>query len=113
MLRVIIAGLAAYRVAELLGYEYGPFHVLERFRQALGVVQAADYGEDGDVLATYDVASTGLAEMILCPRCLSVWLGWLFAALLGWLGGELSWAFLVEGLAASGLAVFIGGWELE
>ena len=111
--RVIIAGLAAYRVAEMLAWEHGPFRLLERLRRVLGVVEAEDYDGDGNVTATYDVATTGLAEMVLCPRCTSVWLGGGFALLLGGLTGEQSWAFLAEGLAASGLAVFIGDWELD
>ena len=67
-----IVGLAAWRVAAMLAYEKGPGRVFKRLRSALGVTHAPD-GEEQPI----DVASSGwrkpIAEGLICPWCLGIW----------------------------------------
>lgn len=63
---LIIAALTVYRLTLLISKEAGPFDVLGRFRSWAGV--------------TYDqysnpISNGELSAAILCPYCLSVWVG--------------------------------------
>jgi hypothetical protein len=70
---LLIAALATYRWTLLVNKEDGPADIFGRFRSWMGV--------------TYDqysnpVATNGRAEALLCPYCLSVWVGIVMTALL-------------------------------
>lgn len=110
LLRFIMATLVTFRLVELVTFEYGPFHILERFRQAIGVKVVADYDENGRVIpdSEEEFASNQLAEMVLCPRCLSVWVGMGISVILWWFVPVYLWEVLVRGVAFSGAAVVLG-----
>lgn len=74
-LALVVAALATWRVSHMLLYENGPFRLLRKMREHLGVVY---YSDDADV-ATYKW------ELTVCMWCLSVWVG-IVVAILWWLG---------------------------
>lgn len=97
----LVAALATYRWTLLLNNEHGPFDVFTRLRSRLGV----KYDPHSNPIAT-----NGWAEMILCPFCLSVWVGigvGVFV-ILGWLTGhpEIPAAILFP-FALSGVTVYL------
>lgn len=109
-IRFIMAGLATFRLVELVSFEYGPFRILEKFRQAIGIEIAADYDEHGHVIpgSEEQIASNQLAEMVLCPRCLSVWAGMGMSIFLWWFIPAQPWEAFTRGIALSGFAVILG-----
>lgn len=70
--RVLICGLAGYRLAWLLLYDDGPLDVFARVRAIVGV------DEPGEV--------RGLALLFSCPLCMTVW-----TASAAWVAWELHW----------------------
>jgi hypothetical protein len=62
----VIAALATYRWTLMLNNESGPAHIFVRFRTRVGVK-----------FDTYSnpIATNWVAEGVLCPFCLSVWVG--------------------------------------
>jgi len=75
----LILILATWRVTSLLSSEAGPYAVLDKLRHAAGV----RYADDGT-----PQAGNELAKALICPWCLSVWVGLaLGAAWLVWPGG--------------------------
>lgn len=70
---LLLAALATWRLTHLFLYENGPFKLLRRTREALGVRY---YDEDSN-----DVLSAEY-EITTCPWCLSMWVGGCIAALL-------------------------------
>lgn len=70
--RVLICGLAGWRLAWLLLYNEGPFGVFERVRTRVGV------GKPGEV--------GGLALLFSCHVCMTVW-----TASAAWLAWEWRW----------------------
>lgn len=95
--RVLLVGLAAWRVSALLSYERGPFGVFEWFRSLV----APEADEDGAVVA-YDpliYARVELETALACPWCLSPWTAGAF-----WLLWELS-PVAVAVLAAAAIVV--------
>lgn len=65
-----MAGLACYRLAQLVALDDGPFDLLLRLRGWAGA-------EDTPV-------ETGLGRLLCCPYCLGVWFAMLCAALALW-----------------------------
>lgn len=67
-IRLILASLAVYRIAHLIGQERGPFDAALRFRLAVGRRFPAimQYGR-----ASYQ---HWIAEGVTCPLCISFWL---------------------------------------
>jgi hypothetical protein len=57
--RVLIVGLAGWRVASLLSKEDGPYGVFEKLRQIVGIRKMVQYTE--------------LAKLWGCVWCMSVW----------------------------------------
>jgi hypothetical protein len=97
----LIAALAVYRLSLLISKEAGPFDMFGRFRTWAGV----EFDQYSNPYATNQ-----FAEGLLCPFCVSVWLGfcgtiYLFAA----------WLLKVEEIAMyplipfalSGIAVYL------
>lgn len=72
-IRLVLAVLAVYRVAHLIGLERGPFDVALRFRLAIArrFPAVKQYGR-----ASYQ---HWLAEGVTCPLCISFWLAGLGA----------------------------------
>ena len=99
--RWILAALAAYRLAQLVALDEGPFRVFARLRSWAGCHPS-------------DLIRENLGELIHCPYCLGVWFG-LFCALLAlWPapGGDVILA--VFGLAgAQAFLESIGGKHAE
>jgi len=70
----LILILAAWRVTSLLSSEGGPYGIFDRLRQRAGV----RYGPDGIPYGLNEGA-----KGLVCPWCLSVWVGAAFG--LAWL----------------------------
>ncbi len=91
----LILALATWRLSHMVALEPGPVHVFERLRVALGAKESLNTGWQ----------ATGFwSELVLCPLCLSVWLGALCFAL--WLLSPAS-RYVFSVLALSGLACAI------
>ena len=69
----VILVLATYRISIMFanGWEYGPWGVLKKIRERIGVV----YTESGDAVAI----PGSFADGMLCKYCNSVWVGALVA----------------------------------
>ena len=72
-LRVLLATLAVYRLAQLVAYDDGPAHVFRRIREAAGRRAAA-----GSYLWH------NVATWLHCPYCSGVWLAVLAALGVQW-----------------------------
>lgn len=101
---LIILALTTYRLTLLISKEAGPFDIMGRFRSLVGV----KFDEYSNPYATNQIS-----EMVLCPYCLSVWIG--FGATIGWIGAGLLglntvYFYLLLPFALSGLAVFFFKW---
>lgn len=72
LLDLVILALATWRMSHLLAFEDGPWHLFERLRYLSGVRYDAE---------SRQIATTHLAEGVLCTWCNSVWFGMLWAAL--------------------------------
>lgn len=64
----VILALATWRIGSLLGYERGPYGILQRMRERLGIA----HDEDGEPCAWPD---TEMGQLWRCLDCLSVWVG--------------------------------------
>jgi len=62
----VILALATYRLSLLISKEPGPFDILGKFRTWAGV----EYDQ-----YSHPQATGQLSEAIMCPYCLSVWIG--------------------------------------
>jgi len=62
--RLIIAGLALYRLAQLIVYDDGPWDFIQNIRAWLGVY---DYNQNGK-------PKTMIGKLFACPYCVGVWL---------------------------------------
>lgn len=60
--RIVALALAVYRLSVLIAWDGGPFGVFARLRSALGR------------LAQRGGAWYTLAELVHCPKCVSVWI---------------------------------------
>lgn len=76
----IIFSFAAWRIANLLVAEDGPFHAFRRLRERVGII----HDQDGVVLQTPDHF---FANLLSCVWCSSMWVGF------GWF---LLWLILPE-----------------
>ena len=72
-LRLLCAAFAVYRLAQLVAYDGGPFHICARFRAAIGRRAAGGFWFWRD-----------LGELVNCPFCLGVYFA-LFATILVYL----------------------------
>lgn len=69
---LVVLILATWRLCSLIADEDGPWYVLERLRHRLGVAYDADNRRYG---------RNEVARGLLCPWCLSVWVGAAWALL--------------------------------
>jgi len=77
--RLLLAGLATYRVARLIAIDEGPFSVFQRLRDVAGTY---DLGENGQPVS-------GLGRGLGCPYCVGLYVAVLAAAAVAfpsWLG---------------------------
>lgn len=100
----IVAALAVYRLSLLISKEAGPFEIFARFRTWAGVA----FDQYSNPYATNQ-----FAEGLLCPFCVSVWLGFCVTIYL-WIAGllnieEIAMYPLIP-FALSGLSVFMFKW---
>ena len=93
---LVVLILAAWRLTSLLSSEAGPFAILDRLRHAAGV----RYDSDGIPFGLNE-----LARGLVCPWCLSVWVGVGFG--LVWLLWPSVTMFVALPLAISGGAVLV------
>jgi len=70
----VVYALAVWRLTSLISKERGPFDIFVRLRRSVGILPA----EDGSPLSWSDQMP---ANLIVCPWCLSVWIGviWVIA----------------------------------
>src|SRR5579875_3462357 len=88
-----VLGLATFRLAHLFALERGPGRIFERLRERLGATW--------DVRRGQWVPTGGLAELVSCPLCLSVWLATVLV--LAWQAGPRA-RWIIGALAVSGLS---------
>ncbi len=94
-LRVLLVGLAAWRVSALLSYERGPFALLERLRQAVRLEDEPDGSLPNGWGPSFRLE---VEEALSCVWCLSPW-----AAVLLW--GVWAVSPAVVGVAAAAAVV--------
>lgn len=73
----VLLTLASYRITQLLVYDDGPFDLIFKFRDWIGVYELNQAGE----------RQSFLGKLFSCPYCLGLWVS-LFAALVGTLYGH-------------------------
>ncbi len=79
-LRVLLVGLAAWRLSALLSYERGPFALLERLRRAIRVEE----GPDGSLPTGWGPSlRIEVEEALSCVWCISPWTALLLWGLWG------------------------------
>ena len=93
---LVVLILAAWRLTSLLSSEAGPFAILDRLRHAAGV----RYDSGGIPFGLNE-----LARGLVCPWCLSVWVGGIFG--LAWLLWPSVTVFVALPLAVSGGVVVV------
>lgn len=95
----LFASFLAWRLMKLIAQEPGPYNLLGRFREIIGIRLDPQRGK---------VLDTELARLISCPKCFSVWLGW--GAAFGYrliTGTTVQWIDLAVGLVISAGVLFI------
>lgn len=101
---LIVAYLATYRLTLLISKEAGPFDIFGRFRSWIGI----KFDQYSNPYATNQ-----FAEMVLCPFCLSVWIGFgvtIAVVVAHVLGVDSILMVALLPLALSGLSVFMFKW---
>jgi len=92
----VLLALASWRIVGFLVQEYGPFHVFDRLRYAVGVRMDERSNCTGQNV---------IAEIFCCAKCMSVWVSWLVVALLDYTPDPLQYVERV--LAVSALTIMI------
>lgn len=101
---MLIMALSVYRITLIVHKEAGPFDMFGRFRTWAGVTYDAH---------SNPVSNGEMSAAILCPLCLSVWIGigvtiaWLVATYFN--GQDILMVILLP-FALSGLSVFAFKW---
>jgi hypothetical protein len=95
LLKIGIAILACYRLAQLVALDDGPYKVMVRFRKELG-----------RRAATGDALWENWAELFHCPFCLGVWFAFPLAI---WVGGNSIIGIIIIWLAIAGGQAFLQG----
>lgn len=68
----IIGSVLVWRLTRLIGKESGPYMILAKFRSRVGIYNTPSLKQE---------SRTEIGRMILCPKCLSLWVGWIVALL--------------------------------
>ena len=101
---LLVAILTTYRLTLLVSKEAGPFDLFGKFRGWVGV-KFDQYSKP--------YATNQFAEMILCPFCLSVWMGLgvtICLVVAHVLGADTILFYVLLPLALSGLSIFLFKW---
>lgn len=80
-LTLFVTGLAAWRLANLLVNEQGPFAIFARLRYTAGIRQIVTRDSDGIPVGVAYSASNELAAALMCVWCTGFWTA-LFCALM-------------------------------
>lgn len=99
MLELVILGLATWRISSLLVNEDGPWDVLARLRDTLGV----SYNEFSE-----PVGSNVVAELLTCVWCISPWIAGLVYG--SWLLTPATTLAISTILALSAIAIIVEKW---
>ena len=94
LLKIGVAILACYRLAQLVALDDGPYKIFARFR-----------AESGRWAAGGDAFWENCAELIHCPFCLGMWFGLPLAL---WVGGSII-DIIIVWLAIAGGQAFLQG----
>ena len=100
----LIIVLVTYRLTLLINKEAGPFDMFGKFRARIGI----KFDQYSNPYATNQ-----FAEMILCPYCLSVWIGigvTILTVAAHVLGVDIILFYVLLPFALSGFAVFLFKW---
>lgn len=101
---LILAALNVYRLTLLISKEEGPGDIFGKLRTLAGV-KTDQYSND--------YGTNWISRGMLCPYCLSVWIG-LFVALALWAAVHFGYSelvfYLLLPLGLSGAAVFMYKW---
>lgn len=81
LIRLVLAVLTVYRLANLFALDVGPFAILERFRHWLGRLAAREVVGLGDARHQVKGWRWSLSELFNCPFCLGLWLAGLVSLL--------------------------------
>lgn len=95
VIQLIFLSVVCWRLSMMLFQEYGPFDIIVRFRDWIGVLNDPKEGCSGKNV---------LAKLFCCYKCLSVWIG-LFLAILFYRVDVLQTIILA--LFFSGATIFI------
>lgn len=82
LVRLVVYGLAVYRTTHLFVYEDGPFDIFDWLRARAGIGLTYHMESRYEVERKEHVADTFWGRLLLCPLCLSVWIGGIAAACL-------------------------------
>jgi len=88
MTGAILAAFAAFRVAQMMVFDDGPFDLLARWRDFIGVDKQATWVQRG----------------FGCPDCISFWTSLMAAVVLGYLPPH---EFILRWLAIAGMALLL------
>lgn len=99
MLELVILGLATWRISSLLVNEDGPWDLLGRLRDTLGV----SYNEFSE-----PEGSNVLSRMLTCVWCISPWVAGL--VYLSWVWIPTTTLAITTVLALSGFAIIVEKW---
>lgn len=91
--RIVLALLSVYRIAELVAIDTGPYKIFERLRKWAGKKAAENYDQN--------TFWFNFAELINCPFCFGVWAGLFCAVLIVFPTGAGDFFLLVLGLAGA------------
>lgn len=103
-LELVVLALACWRIAALVTYERGPFHLFQRLRTRAGITADEDTGAP----EAWE-ADNFVHGLLVCPWCLSVWVG--AALTLAYLALPQVTVWLCVPLALSGGAIVVERWN--
>lgn len=89
ILGFVLAILACYRLSQFVAFDDGPFDLMLKIRELIGVY---DYDESGR-------AKSGFAQLIGCPYCLGIWFALPLALFLQYGSPVLAWLGIAGGQA--------------
>lgn len=98
LIRIVLAILAAYRLALMVATEDGPADIFYRLRDLMGVYRRVTYNALTD--EEYSEPSTSVGKLFECPYCLGMWFALAMALLVlcpSWAGDYLLLAFGIAG----------------
>jgi hypothetical protein len=95
----LLLAFVVWRVVSFLVLEYGPLHIFDRLRYAVGVRMDENSNSRG---------TNPLAEIFCCIKCMSVWVSWFFVAISDYTPDPIQYVERV--LIVSAMAILINRW---